>query len=104
MQLTEILPSLALEIEQLLRNQGEDALADQVPQLAVVDRCRCGDGFCSSFYTMPNTPGPYGPSHRCFDLDATEGMLLIDVVDERIAHVEVLNRADVHRRLLQSLP
>ena len=38
MQLAEILPSLALELEQLLKNQGEAELAAQVPQLVVVDR------------------------------------------------------------------
>jgi hypothetical protein len=42
-QLIEILPSLALELEQLFKKQGEPELAAQVPQLAVVDRCRCGD-------------------------------------------------------------
>jgi hypothetical protein len=31
-------------------------------------------------------------------------MLLVDVVAEKIAHVEVLNRADVRRDLLAALP
>jgi hypothetical protein len=103
-QLSEILPALAIELEQLLKNQGESELAAQVSQLTVIDRCRCGDDFCSSFYTQPKPEGHYGPSHRCFDLDAAEGMLFIDVVAEKIAHVEVLNRADVRRDLLAALP
>jgi hypothetical protein len=103
-QLSEILPTLAIELEQLLKNQGEVELAAQVPQLTIVDRCRCGDDFCSSFYTQPKPAGHYGPSHRCMDLDATEGMLLVDVVAGKIAHVEVLNRADVRRDLLAALP
>jgi hypothetical protein len=103
-QLSEILPALAIELEQLLKNQGEAELAAQVSQLTVIDRCRCGDDFCSSFYTQPKPEGPYGPIHRCFDLDAAEGMLLVDVVAEKIAHVEVLNRADVRRDLLAALP
>jgi hypothetical protein len=104
MQLTEILPSLALELEQLLKNQGEAELAAQISQLTIVDRCRCGDDFCSSFYTQPKPEGHYGPAHRCMDLDAAEGMLLVDVVDGKIAHVEILNRVDVRRRLLAALP
>jgi hypothetical protein len=103
-QLTEILPSLALELEQLLKSQGEAELAAQVPQLAVVDRCRCGDDFCSSFYTQPKPEGHYGPRHRCLDLDAAERMLLVDVVEGKIAPVEVLNRVDVRHRLLAALP
>ncbi len=104
MRLTEILPSLALELEQLLKNQGKAELAAQVSQLALVDRCRCGDDFCSSFYTQPRPEGHYGPDHRCMDLDAAEGMLLVDVVAGKIAHVEILNRVDVRRQLLAALP
>ena len=103
-QLTEILPSLARELEQFLSNQGEAELAAQVSQLTIADRCRCGDDFCSSFYTQPKPKGHYGPGHRCLDLDAAEGMLLIDVVEGKIAHVEVLNRDDVRRKLLAALP
>jgi hypothetical protein len=104
MQLTEILPSLALELEQLLKNQGEAELAAQVPQLVLVDRCRCGDDFCSSFYTYPKPQGHYGPGQRCLDLDAAEGMLLVDVVGGKIAQVEILNRLDVRHKLLTALP
>jgi len=103
-QLSEILPALSIELEHLLKNQGEAELADQVSQLTVIDRCRCGDDFCSSFYTQPKPEGHYGPSHRCIDLDAAEGMLLVDVVAGKLAHVEVLNRADVRRDLLAALP
>ena len=104
MLLTEIFPPLARELEQLLKNQGEVELAAQVSQLAIVDRCRCGDDFCSSFYTQPKPEGTYGPDHRCIDLDAAEGMLLLDVVKGKIAHVEVLNRNDIRRKLLAVLP
>jgi len=102
--LTEILPPLARELEQLLKDQGEVELAAQVSQLAIVDRCRCGDDFCSSFYTQPKPEGTYGPGHRCIDLDAAEGMLVLDVVAGKIAHVEVLNRDDIRRKLLAALP
>jgi hypothetical protein len=103
-QLSKILPTLAIELEQLQKNQGEVEIAAQVPQLTIVDRCRYGDDFCSSFYTQPKPEGHCGPSHRCMDLDATEGMLLVDVVERKIAHVEVLDRADVRRDLLAALP
>jgi hypothetical protein len=103
-QLAEILPSLASELQELLNNHGEAELAAQVSELVIVDRCRCGDDFCSSFYTQPKPEGHYGPGHRCMDLDAAEGMLLVDVVGGKIAHVEILNRADVRRKLLTVFP
>ena len=95
---------LALELENLLKKRGEVELAAQVPQLKVVDRCRCGDDFCSSFYTQPKPEGSYGPGHRCLDLDAAEGMLVLDVVAGTIAHVEILNRNDIRQTLIAALP
>ena len=97
MLLAEIFPSPARELDQLLKNQGE-------VELAIVDRCRCEDDFCLSFYTQPKPEGTYGPGHRCIDLDAAEGMLVLDVVAGKIAHVEVLNRNDIRRKLLATLP
>jgi hypothetical protein len=38
------------------------------------------------------------------DLDAAEGMLLVDAVGGKIAHVEILNRVDVRRKLLAVFP
>jgi hypothetical protein len=104
MLLTDILPQLALELEQLLREHEESELAAQVPTLAIVDRCRCGDDFCASFYTQPKPEGAYGPDHHSLDLDAENGMVVLDVVAGVIAHVEVLNRDDVRKRLTAAFP
>jgi len=38
------------------------------------------------------------------DLDAAEGMLLLDVVNGTIAHVEILNREEVRQKLITALP
>lgn len=104
MLLTDALPKLAVELEQLLKKHGESELAAQVSALAIVDRCRCGDDFCASFYTRPKPKGAYGPDHRCLDLDAEKGMVILDVVSGVIAHVEVLNRDDVRKQLTAAFP
>jgi hypothetical protein len=70
MLLTDVIPKLPVELEQLLKEHGESVLAAHVPTLAIVDRCRCGDDFCSSFYTQPKPEGAYGPNHHSLDLDA----------------------------------
>ena len=88
----------------LLRKQGETDLATQIPTLVIVDRCRCGDDYCSSFYTRPRPTEGHGPDYRGLDLDAEKGMIIVDVVSGLIAQVEVLNRDDIRNPLRAALP
>jgi hypothetical protein len=97
MLLIEILPVLADELEQLLEKA-------EVSQLTIVERCRCGDDCCASFYTQLSPEGHYGPGGRSVELKAPEGMLILDIVDGTIVHVDVLNRNDFRQRLLAALP
>jgi hypothetical protein len=102
--LIEMVPALSAELQQLLPEQGEAGLAAQVPMLAVIDRCRCGDDFCATFYVQPKPKGAYGPGHRNVALDPGNGMLILDVVDDKIAAVEVLYRDEIRKRLLVEFP
>jgi len=104
MLLTEILPVLADELELLLKKSGAPELAAQVSQLAMVDRCRCGDDFCASFYTEPKPEGTYGPGHRCMELEPAAGMLILDIVAGTIVHVEVLYRDEIRKKLVTAFP
>ena len=98
------LPQLACELEGLLTKHGEPELAAQVPGLRIVDRCRCGDDFCATFYTQPKPNGRYGSDHRNVALEPEQGMLILDIVGGRIACVEVLYRDEVRRALQAVLP
>ena len=100
----EMFPDLACELQHLLSAQGELILAAQVPELAVIERCRCGDDFCGMFYVLPKPQGAYGPNHRNVELTPKEGMLILDVVAEKIAAVEVLYRDEIRRKLLTEFP
>jgi hypothetical protein len=102
--LADTLPEFAAELRQLLIEKGEAELASQVLSLAIHDRCRCGDSFCSTFYTQPKPNGAYGPGHRNIALTPDEGMLILDVVGEEIMCVEVLDREDVRGKLLAAVP
>lgn len=102
--LTDALPTFSAELRQLLTEQGEPELAAQVPSLAILDRCRCGDDFCATFYTRPKPKGGYGPGHRNVRLMPQEGMLILDVVGGEIACAEVLDRDDVREKLDAVLP
>lgn len=102
--LAATLPLLSKELHQLLRSEGEEALAFQVLGLSIVDRCRCGDDFCASFYTQAKPQGSYGTGLRCLELRPVDGMVVLDVVDDIIVHVEVLYRNDIRGKLLAVLP
>jgi hypothetical protein len=87
-------PAFAGELAGLLRAEGHDALAAQVGALTVVERCGCDDDFCQSFYTRPKPDGPYRANRRNVVLSPPgRGYLILDVVDEEIAYVEVLYRS-----------
>ncbi len=102
--LAEMFPLFSRELQQLPKDEGESDLASQVPGLRILDRCRCGDDFCASFYTQPKPDESYGPSHRCLALEPGEGMLILDVVGGVIAHIEILYRNDIRQKLLAALP
>jgi len=102
--LVELFPDLAAELEHLLSQLGVSDLAQQVSKLPVIDRCRCGDDFCGMFYVLPKPKGSYGPGHRNVSLEPKQGMLILDVVAERIAAVEVLYRDGIRQQLILEFP
>ncbi len=104
MFLAETFPALAAELRQLLIEEGEPELAAQVAGLRILERCPCTDDFCATFYTEPKPDGAYGPDHRTLPLTPNKGMLILDVVGEKIACVEVLNPDEIRQKLLSAIP
>jgi hypothetical protein len=102
--LSVALPDLARELEQLLAKAGKRKLAAQVPQLKIVDRCHCENDFCSTFYVQPKPQYIWGPRHDNLELSPHKGMFVLDVVEGKIAAIEVLYRDDVHEKLLELIP
>jgi hypothetical protein len=98
-------PDLAAELAGLLSRAGHVSLASQVSSLSIVDRCRCGDSFCATFYTASKPKGTWGPGHSTIPLDeAREGIINVDVLNGQIVSVEVLYRDDVRERLQTVCP
>ena len=102
--LYENMPGLVAELEVLLKSQGETELASQISKLRIIDRCRCGDEFCATFYVQPKPRGAYGPGHRNVALSPETGMLILDVVGDKIAAIEALYRDEIRRKLLELVP
>jgi hypothetical protein len=94
-----VYPELVAELERLLEAEGEHYLAITAHDLRLVAECGCKDEFCQSIRTAEHPEGtPYGSGHRNVLLDPEEGMLILDVVDERIVYVEVLFHPPLARR------
>lgn len=102
--LPAMFPALAAELQQLLEAEGRNDLAAQVPDLKIVERCRCGDDFCATIYTRPKPRGAWGSGHDCVSLEPAAGMIILDTVDGAIAMVEILYRDDIRKALLATLP
>ena len=94
--LHDVAPELEAELTELLVEAGEPALAERVKELTIFDRCRCGDSFCSSFYTVPERTTPYPKGFRTLALQP--GGLHLDVLESTILHVEVLYRDDLRAK------
>jgi hypothetical protein len=103
-RLVDVLPLLVQELRDLLVQKGREELAAQLAELQIIDRCRCGDDFCATMYTTERPTGAWGPGLKSVDLDAADGMIILDVVSGRIVTIEVLFRPEVREPLLTLLP
>jgi hypothetical protein len=56
------------------------------------------------FCVLPKPNGAHGPGHRNVSLEPKQGMLILDVVAERVAAVEVLYRDAIRQRLIVEFP
>src|SRR5215208_433254 len=96
--LGEVLPEFSDELRALLEKDELTQLAGQVASLRIVDRCRCGEESCASFYTVPKPEGAWGAGHENIVLDAEEGLLVLDVVKGQIVYVEILDRGEIREK------
>ena len=97
-------PQLLEEIRRLLNETNASQIAAQLESLVIVDRCRCGDDFCATFYTAPKPAGRYGKGHRSVSLEPAKGMIVLDVIDEKVVQIEVLYRDEIREKLHKMMP
>lgn len=97
-RLTDRWPVLAGQLRAALIADDERELVGQVDELPVVEMCACGEDYCQSFCTQPPPEGSYPyDENRARNVVLSKpgwaGYLILDVVDDQIAFVEVLYRA-----------
>jgi hypothetical protein len=97
-------PDFAADLMRLLKENGEEKLADSILALNVVERCRCGDDFCATMYTYPPPRDSWGRDHRNIALDPERGFLILDVFNDEIVGIEVLYRDEIREQLLKLFP
>jgi hypothetical protein len=98
------MPDFAGELTRLLEGEGRADLAQQVTDLRIVGRCRCGDDFCATIYTAPRPRGEW-TNHESIMLEAAEtGILILDVAAGRIVEIEALYRDDLRGVLTKLFP
>jgi hypothetical protein len=102
--LVDCMPEFSDELRSLSIQAGRPDIAEQIGRMLLLDRCRCGDDFCATFYTGPKPGGGYGPNHENIELAAEEGMIILDLVDGGVQCVEVLYRDEIRSRLQTLLP
>jgi hypothetical protein len=56
------------------------------------------------FYVLPKPARAYGPGLRIVSLEPARGFLILDVVNDKIAAVEVLYRDEIRQRLPDEFP
>ena len=105
-QLSRALPEFAAETRRILVRCDEAALADQVDELWIYDRCRCGMKECATVYTADTAAEMLqGPGYRGVGGGFTDtGFVLIDVSNERIVSIETLFYPEFVKALRELLP
>ena len=97
-------PELTREIVEFLERTGRTDLANTVPELHIVDRCRCGDSFCSTLYTQHHNGRRPGAECETLEIAPESGMIMLHIADNHITEIEVLFRGEMRQRLLSMLP
>ena len=97
--ISSLLPDFANELEGLTGVANRPDLSARIRGLVVEARCPCANRACAHFYTAPPPNGPYGPGHSNLVLPANTGMVVLDLLHDRIVGIEVLDRPDVKRAL-----
>jgi hypothetical protein len=101
-KLKEVFPGFANELESLLNRKNEPIIAKQISELNIIDRCRCGELFCSTFYT--STKENLSGVGKIIELDPIRGMINVDTFDNLIIEIEVLDRDEIKIKLDEIFP
>ncbi len=100
LKLSQALPQFAQELSRGLISLGYTQLAASVDSLEIVERCKCDEPGCVTFYAVPKLSAPH--PDKCQRIIApVRGVTCIQVSDQQITWVEVLGRPELREKLDQ---
>ena len=94
-------PELVALLRAGLRSRKEEALAQSLDSLRVVEPCACTIVGCDSFYTVRRSQArrAWLEDGRTIDLPARTGYLAVDVAHGSLVSVELIGRTDLGERI-----
>lgn len=103
MRLIRVMPDVADELNAGFKEIGRYDLAAKVAGLELVDRCRCENEFCATFYTQPKA-SLAKPKEVEELIIPMQGLMCIQLDRGQVVWVELLYRPEVREKLKILLP
>jgi hypothetical protein len=107
-RLSELLPTLVVELARGLSSEGRADLIPQLEDLVVESRCGCGQSDCATLYVSGGVSPLNNEQKRdrgphCRDtiaIDAAAGHIAVDTDRyDRISRIEILNMPDINEQI-----
>jgi hypothetical protein len=98
LKLAQALPDLTEELSQGIASLGYKKLAASVYTIEVVERCKCEEPGCVTFFCVPKIHAPLPDTCKRIIAPA-RGVTCVQYVDQQITWVEVLGRPEDREKL-----
>lgn len=89
LRLAQVLPELAKDLSLGVASMGHQKLAALVYTIEVVERCKCDEPGCVTFFCVPQRSAPH-PDICQRIIAPARGVVCVQYVDQQIIWVEVL--------------
>lgn len=98
LHLVDALPEFAAELSRGLADLGYKKLATSVNSIVIVERCKCDETGCITFYAAPKTSvTSQRPCNTA--IPAVKGLTCVQYIGQQIVWVEVLGRPEDRKKL-----
>ena len=103
-KLNQLLPKFSSKLEQLLLEAKENEVASSLKRTSIYYRCSCEKENCCSFWTTGSCIDPRAQeNHRSIWLKYLENDCIIDLVEEKIAFIEIIaDDPNIYKTLKES--
>ena len=97
LHLVDALPEFAAELSRGLAELGHKELATSVNSIVIVERCKCDETGCITFYAVPKTVTNQRPCKTA--MPVVKGLTCVQYIGQQIVWVEALGRPEDREKL-----